>query len=100
MQEIGIVKTRKRLQRFALVALGWILVVGGIAGLFLPIVPGVLLLALAAVILNPQYAWLQRASDKCRGRFPVLERYIRPFSAWAERWNRRFGNDLGDSGSQ
>jgi uncharacterized membrane protein YbaN (DUF454 family) len=37
MQEIGITKAQKPPQRFAVVALGWIVVLGGTVGLFIPV---------------------------------------------------------------
>jgi len=76
MQEAGIAKKQTTLQRLAVVALGWTLMLGGIVGLFLPVVPGVVLLAVGAFLLNERYAWLRRAMDKFRLRFPVLERAL------------------------
>ena len=74
MQKTGIAKERKPLQRIAFVALGWTLLLAGIVGLFLPVVPGFLLLAAGAFQLNRQNAWLRRTMGKCRLQFPVLER--------------------------
>ena len=95
MQEIGIAKTQRPLQRFAL---GWILMLVGIVGLFLPVVPGTFLIATGALMLNPQRTWLSRALQKCRMRFPALERAFRRFSTWDKCWQSRFGNSPGDSG--
>ena len=79
MQEIGIAKTQRPLQR---VALGWILMLIGIVGLFLPVVPGTFVVIAGALMLNPQCTWLSRAVEKCRMRFPALERAFRRFSTW------------------
>jgi len=95
MQEIGIAKTQRPLQR---VALGWILMLVGIVGLFLPVVPGAVLIVAGALILNPQRTWLSRALEKCRMRFPVLERAFRRFSSWGKCWQSHFSNSPGDSG--
>lgn len=57
-------------QRVALVALGWILVLAGIVGLPLPVVPGVVLLLAGVAVLRSQSAWLARVLDKWRVRFP------------------------------
>ena len=100
MQEIGIAKTQKPLQRVAVVALGWILMIGGIVGLFLPFVPGAFLIVAGALMLNPQRTWLLRALAKCRMRFPALERAFRRFSTWGKCWQSRIGNSPGDSGQQ
>ena len=98
MQEIGIAKTQKPLQRIAVVALGWILMIGGIVGLFLPVVPGTFLIVAGALMLNPQCIWLSRALEKCRMRFPALERASRRFSTWGKCCQSRFSNSPGDSG--
>jgi CheY-like chemotaxis protein len=74
MQETGTAKKQNLLPRKFVVALGWTLLLAGTTGLFLPVVPGVALIALGAFLLDRRYAWLRRATDKCRLRFPVLER--------------------------
>ena len=95
MQEIGVAKTQRPLQR---VAPGWILILVGIVGLFLPVVPGAFLIATGALMLNPQRTWLSRALEKCRMRFPALERAFRRFFAWGKCWPSRFSSSPGDSG--
>ena len=91
---------KRPLKRVATLALGWVLVLGGIVALFLPVAPGGFLIVVGALMLSSQYAWLRRALEKCRVRFPVLERAFRRFSAWGESWQSRFRNKQGDSGSQ
>ena len=81
-------KTQTPFQRIALAALGWILTLAGIVGLFLPVLPGVLLIVAGALMLSPRSAWLQRAK-KYRMKFPVLDRAFRQFSAWGEMGKRR-----------
>lgn len=84
MQEIGIAKAGKPLQRIAVVALGWILMIGGVIGLFLPFVPGAVLIVAGALMLKPQREWLRRALEKCLVRLPFLERAFRRLSACGE----------------
>jgi hypothetical protein len=100
MHAIGAIKTEKSHQRIVVVALGWIFVLGGIVGLFIPILPGVVLIFSGALMLSPQSTWLRRALDKCRLRFPFLERAFKRFSAWGENWQSRFRNNPGDSWSK
>ena len=52
MQEIRIAKTQKGLRRIATVVLGWILILGGIVGLFLPVVRGVFVIVAGGLMLN------------------------------------------------
>ena len=100
MQEIGISKSQKPLQRVAVIALGWVFIVLGIVGLVLPVVPGAVLIVVGALMVNPQWAWFRRMLEKCRARFPVLDRPFTRFSDWGERRQSRFGNDPDDSGSR
>lgn len=81
-------KTQTPLQRIALLALGWILTLVGILGLFLPILPGVFLIIAGALMLSPRNVWLQRA-EKYRAKYPVVDRLFTQFSAWGERAKRR-----------
>ena len=100
MQEIGITKTQKPPQRIPVVALGWIFILGGIVGLFIPVLPGGVLIFAGALMLRPQSTLLRRALEKCRVRFPFLQRAFKRFAAWGESWQSRFRNNPGDSGSQ
>jgi uncharacterized membrane protein YbaN (DUF454 family) len=84
MQEIGITKSQRPFRRIAIVALGWVLILLGIAGLVLPIIPGAVLIVVGALMVNPQWASARRVLDKCRVRFPVLAPAFRRFSAWSE----------------
>ncbi len=49
---------------------GWIIIGLGIAGLALPIVPGVVLIVLGLVILSSHYVWAQGALAWLRRKFP------------------------------
>jgi uncharacterized membrane protein YbaN (DUF454 family) len=84
MQETNTAKIHKVVRRGAVIGFGLTLVLGGIAGLFLPVVPGALLLVAGAVILRPQSAWLRRFLDECHVRFPALERVLQRLSKWSE----------------
>lgn len=99
MPEIGTAKVEKP-PRIAAVALGWILLLGGIIGLFLPIVPGGLLIVVGALMLNPRCAWLRRALESCQVQFPGLRRVFRRLSGWGESWQSRFRNNSGEAASQ
>jgi uncharacterized membrane protein YbaN (DUF454 family) len=83
MQEIGITAPQKPLQRVAVVALGCVLILSGIVGLVLPVVPGTVLIVGGVLMVNPQCVWLQRMLEKCQVRFPVGAIAFRHFSTWA-----------------
>lgn len=100
MQEIGIMKTQKPFRRIAVVALGCALTLGGIIGLFLPFLPGVLLIVAGVLMLSPRCAWFRQALEKCRARFPLMGGALIRFSSWCEGLRNHFMNHPGDSGSQ
>jgi hypothetical protein len=100
MQAFGITESRKPPHRIAVAALGWISILGGIVGLFIPVLPGGVLIFAGALMLSPQSTWLRRTLEKCRVRSPFLERALRRFCAWSDSCRSRFRNDSGDSGSQ
>jgi uncharacterized membrane protein YbaN (DUF454 family) len=50
--------------------IGWIFLVGGIAGLFLPFLQGVLFILTGLVILSSQYEWAGNILVMARKRFP------------------------------
>lgn len=74
MRENEIEKPGKPLQRLAVITLAWFFILGGIAGLFLPIVPGGVLVIAGAFMLTPKNALLHRLVEKWRARFPFLTR--------------------------
>ena len=99
MQEIGVSKSQNPLPRIAVVAVGWILILGGIVGFFVPIIPGAVLIVVGALMVNPQWAWLRRMLETCRVRFPVLAPAFSRFSAWSESSQSLFKKNPSDSGA-
>jgi hypothetical protein len=100
MQEIGITKSQKPLQRVAVIALGWVFICLGIVGLVLPVVPGAVLIVVGALMVNPQWAWLRRMLEKCQVRFPVLAPAFRRFFAWSKSSQSLFKRNPSDSGAK
>jgi uncharacterized membrane protein YbaN (DUF454 family) len=64
------------LQRTALIVSGWIALAVGVVGLFLPVLPGVLLLLLGLWLLSHEYPWARRWSAELRRRFPATMRRL------------------------
>jgi uncharacterized membrane protein YbaN (DUF454 family) len=62
------------IKRLALIAAGWALLVLGTAGLFLPILPGILFLLIGLSILSMEYEWARRWVNALRQRFPAADR--------------------------
>jgi uncharacterized membrane protein YbaN (DUF454 family) len=63
-------------KRFALIAAGWIVVALGGVGLFLPVLPGVLLLLVGLWMLSSEYDWARRWSFELHRRFPAARQKL------------------------
>ncbi len=61
--------------------LGWLCLVVGIAGLFLPILQGWLFLALGALLLAPDIPLFKRLLDWIEQKFPSLKKPLRRWKA-------------------
>ena len=77
---------RARLKRIAIEVVGWIFIVLGIAGLFLPVLQGILFLLIGFFILSTQYAWAHRLLDRLRERFPKVAEQFDKAKVKVERW--------------
>jgi len=72
---------RGAIKRVGLEAVGWLLVVGGIAGLILP-GPGLLMIAGGLVLLSQQYEWAERRVE------PIKREAMRGAANSVETWPR------------
>lgn len=68
---------RTHLARMLRMILGWILVILGVAGLFLPFLQGILLILLGLWVLSIDSRWAHRCILKMRVRFPRAHRQAR-----------------------
>lgn len=92
MQETSTANVQMTIRRSALLAFGWALVLGGIVGLFLPVVPGALLILAGGAIVSPQSAWFRRALEKCRVPVLALKRPFGHVRAWLRLQQNRLRN--------
>jgi uncharacterized membrane protein YbaN (DUF454 family) len=79
-------------KRMALLLVGWAFVLLGLAGLFLPLLQGVLFLLIGLIILSSEYAWAHKLLQRLRHRFPGVARKADEAQVRAVGWmRRRFG---------
>jgi uncharacterized membrane protein YbaN (DUF454 family) len=52
--------------------IGWVFIVLGVIGLFLPFMQGVLFLMIGLTILSTEYVWAHHLLTKVRTRFPRI----------------------------
>jgi uncharacterized protein len=58
---------------------GWSFIVLGIAGLFLPVLQGILFLLIGLTILSANHHWARRWLIRLRERFPQADRQMKRF---------------------
>jgi uncharacterized membrane protein YbaN (DUF454 family) len=80
---------KTRAKRILLLIAGWSFVLLGVAGLFLPILQGVLFLLIGLFILSSEYVWAHHLLRKIRARFPGVSRKADEAAEKAAHWLRR-----------
>jgi uncharacterized protein len=72
----------------ALVA-GWVFIVLGVIGLFVPFMQGVLFVIIGLTILSTEYVWAHHLLTKVRERFPRIAVFSDRAQKKATGWFRR-----------
>ena len=68
---------RSNKMKFPVLIFGWILLLGGVLGLLLPLLPGIPLLIAGLVILSREYAWARRLLERGRKWIPAVSAKLR-----------------------
>lgn len=76
-------------KRVLVLITGWAFILLGIAGLFLPVLQGVLFLMIGLVLLSSEYVWAHHLLHKLRTRFPKLGAAADRASEKAAEWLHR-----------
>ncbi len=77
---------RATIKRWLIISIGWFFIVLGIAGLFLPVLQGILFLLIGLLILSSEYVWAHRLLSHLRERFPKLADRAHALSASVHEW--------------
>jgi uncharacterized membrane protein YbaN (DUF454 family) len=78
------------MNRLLMLGLGYGFLGLGFLGLFLPILQGVLFLAIGLIILSRHATWAERLLLRLKARFPKAGDMFTRAEAMAERWLHRF----------
>ena len=78
-------------KHWLLLAVGWGFVLLGIAGLFLPVLQGILFITIGLIILTRVHPWARAMVVRLRRKFPAANRTYGLAVAKARRWTRRDG---------
>ncbi len=69
--------------------IGWVFIVLGMIGLFLPLMQGILFLMIGLTILSSEYVWAHHLLAKVRARFPRIAIFSDRAQEKATTWMRR-----------
>lgn len=83
---------RTRLKRWIVLCVGWAFILLGIAGLFLPVLQGMLFLLIGLLILSSEYVWAHRLLQRFQRRFPRLGAMMQRAEDRARCWLERIGH--------
>jgi len=78
-----------RLKRWGVLLLGWGFILVGIAGLFLPVIQGILCLLIGLFILSGEYVWAHKLLGKLKSRFPKIAAQFDKAKEKSEAWISR-----------
>ncbi len=76
-------------KRILVLIVGWGFILVGIAGLFLPIIQGILCILIGLIILSSEYVWAHRLLQKLKSKFPKIAHASEEATERAEKWFRR-----------
>lgn len=79
----------RTVKKALVLVVGWAFILLGIAGLFLPVLQGILFLMIGLIILSTEYAWAHHLLGKVRARFPKVSEAAEHAKTKAEHWLRR-----------
>jgi uncharacterized membrane protein YbaN (DUF454 family) len=80
---------RSRWKRLLILLLGWAFIFFGVLGLFLPILQGILFLAIGFYLLSLESLWVHRKLEIIRERYPRLSATFDEARSRAARYARR-----------
>jgi uncharacterized membrane protein YbaN (DUF454 family) len=81
-----------QLRRIAILIVGWLFILLGVVGLFLPFLQGFLFLFIGVLLLSRESEIVRRQVDRLRARYPKIGRSMDEAEAWTKKqWNRLRG---------
>lgn len=83
-------RSNKKLKRLLKLTAGWLFIILGVLGLFLPFLQGILFLLIGLFILAQELPWAARLLEKLKARFPKVTQSLHD----AEEYVKRFLHTL------
>ncbi len=79
----------RQLKRILVLIVGWAFILVGIAGLFLPVIQGILCIIIGLMILSSEYVWAHNLLQKLKARFPRMAALSEQGKEKAQEWLAR-----------
>ena len=79
----------RAVKKALVLVVGWAFIFLGIAGLFLPVLQGILFLMIGLVILSTEYVWAHHLLTKVRAQFPKIAETADKAKEKVTHWLRR-----------
>jgi uncharacterized membrane protein YbaN (DUF454 family) len=80
---------RRVIRRYVILTLGWIFILLGILGLFLPILQGILFLCIGVLLLSSESARMRLMIMKLGRRYPKFRTALTAAKGKAREWRNR-----------
>ena len=80
---------KKNFRHYAILAAGWIFILLGILGLFLPVLQGVLFLCIGLILLSGRSPRVRLMIMKAGARWPKFRRALEGSKAKAKEWRAK-----------
>jgi uncharacterized membrane protein YbaN (DUF454 family) len=77
---------KPQVKRVLVLLLGWAFILVGIAGLFLPVIQGILCLLIGLMILSTEYVWAHHLLQKLKTKFPKIATVSEQAAEKAQQW--------------
>ncbi len=81
------------IKRWAVILTGWAFIGLGLVGLVLPVLQGMLFLAIGLVILSTEYVWAHHLLRRLREKFPAAARHIDHATERLRKWRSKAATD-------
>ena len=77
---------KAQIKRAGLLVAGWLFIILGVIGLFLPIMQGALFIFIGLLILSSEYVWAHKLLQSLRVRFPRIAKLLDRAELKARGW--------------
>lgn len=83
---------KAQIKKIGLIVTGWLFIITGVIGLFLPVMQGLLFIFIGLLILSTEYVWAHNLLQNLRKRFPRVASMLHHAEHRAREWFHRFGH--------